>query len=577
VILTGDVGGTNTRIALVDEERDGLEVKVEEIYPSAHHTGLVEILRDFRRAHAERLDCAGFGIAGPVKSGRVRATNLPWIVEARELAQELGLSQVALVNDLEAMANGIAALGPEDLVCLNEGAPGAHGNRAVIAAGTGLGTAGLVFDGRDHFPVASEGGHADFAPSDDLQDELLWFLRAENRRVEVEHVLSGSGLVRIYRFLERTGRGEEPEWLTEELKLGDPAAAISRLALEGRSKLCEDTLDVFLRIYGAQAGNLGLVFLATGGIFLGGGIAPKILPKLKGKAFMEGFLGRGALQPLLEAMPVNVIVNEACSLFGAARSATRLVQRPSVNGSRRDVRVYAGAPELARAAREEFVAAARAAIAAKGTFSVALAGGNTPKLLYESLADSPIDWGKVQVFFGDERCVPPDHPGSNYRMAREALLGRVPIPEGNVHRIRAEIQSPSRAAFEYEAELRKTFAIDPVSAPRFDLVLLGMGTDGHTASLFPGTAAVSEKDRLVVAHWVPRLDSQRITMTLRVLNAAELVMFLVAGEDKATAVRAVLQSGTTENALPARLVDPLDGRMVWMLDRAAAEKLERKV
>ncbi len=577
MILTGDIGGTNTRIALVDEEADGLEVKVEEVYPSADHSGLVEILRDFRRAHADRLDCAGFGIAGPVKSGRVRATNLPWIVEARELAHELGLSQVALVNDLEAMANGIAALAPEDLVCLNEGAPGAHGNRAVIAAGTGLGTAGLLFDGRDHWAVASEGGHADFAPADDLQDELLWFLRAEKRRVEIEDILSGSGLVRIYRFLERTGRGEEPEWLAEELKLGDPAAAISRLALEGRSKLCEDTLDTFMRIYGAQAGNLGLTFLATGGVYLGGGIAPKILPKLKGKAFLEGFLGRGALQPLVEAMPVNVIVNEACSLFGAARSATRLVQRPSGAESRRDVRVFPAPAELARGAREEFMAAARAAIAERGRFSVALAGGNTPKLLYESLVDAPIAWDKVVVFFGDERCVPPDHPGSNYRMAFEALLSKVPIPEGNVHRIRAEIQSPSRAAFDYKAEIRQSFGVDPISVPRFDLVLLGMGADGHTASLFPGTTALAERDRLVVAHWVPRLQSQRVTMTLRLLNAAELAMFLVAGEEKATVARAVLQAGTTENALPARLVDPLDGRVIFMLDRAAAEKLERKV
>jgi glucokinase len=577
MILTGDIGGTNTRIALVDEDSDGLEVKVEEVYPSADHAGLVEILRDFRRAHAARLDCAGFGIAGPVKSGRVRATNLPWTVEARELAHELGLSQVALVNDLEAMANGIAALGPDDLVCLNEGAPGAHGNRAVIAAGTGLGTAGLVFDGRDHWAVASEGGHADFAPADDLQDELLWFLRAESRRVEVEHILSGAGLLRIYRFLERTGRGEEPDWLAEELKLGDPAAAISRLAIEGRSKLCEDTLDVFVRIYGAQAGNLGLVFLATGGVYLGGGIAPKILPKLKGKAFLEGFLGRGALQPVVEAMPVNVIVNEACSLFGAARSATRLVQRPQGASSRRDVRVYAGAPELARAAREEFVAAARASIEAKGSFSVALAGGKTPTLLYELLADASLAWENVQIFFGDERCVPPDHPGSNYRTAREALLSKVPIPEANVHRIRAEILSPSRAAFEYEAEIRKTFGVDALTVPRFDLVLLGMGSDGHTASLFPGTTGLAERDRLVVAHWVPRLESQRVTMTLRLLNAAELVIFLVAGEEKATVARAVLQAGTMENALPARLVDPVDGRVIWMLDRAAAEKLERKV
>jgi 6-phosphogluconolactonase len=343
-----------------------------------------------------------------------------------------------------------------------------------------------------------------------------------------------------------------------------------------RSKLAEDAVDLFVRIYAAQARNQALALLATGGVYLGGGIAPKILPKLQGRAFLEAFLGSGALRPVLERMPVHVIVNEACSLIGSARGAAQIAEGAAKDVSRRDVRIYEGPAELAKAAREEFVSVGKAAIAAKGRFAVALAGGNTPKLLYESLVGSDLDWKKVHVFLGDERCVPPDHPGSNYRMVRETLLARITIPETNVHRVRTERPTPARAAFEYEAEIRGFFRVGAAEVPRFDLILLGMGSDGHTASLFPGTAALTERERLVVAHWVPRLDSQRITLTFKVLNAAAVVHFLVVGEEKAAAVRSVLQPAPGEAALPARLVDPPSGRLVWMLDRAAAAKLERK-
>jgi glucokinase len=576
VILCGDIGGTKTRIALVDGAGGGWRVASEDVYSSGDHAGLVEIVRTFRRAHREPFERAGFGIAGPVRDGHVQATNLPWTVDARELAAELSLPQVALLNDLEAMANGVAALAPSDVVCLQRGAEGAAGHRAVIAAGTGLGQAGLFWDGSEHLPLASEGGHADFAPADDLQDELVWNLRGDLGRVEIERVLSGPGLVRIYRFLQRTGRGDEPDWLAKEIETGDPAAAISRAGMSVRSKLAEDAVDLFVKIYGGQARNLALTILATGGVYLGGGIAPKILSKLQGRSFLEAFLGGGALRPVLEQMPVHVIVNEACSLFGAARGATRIAEGAAKNGSRRDVRIYAGPAEVAKAAREEFLLAARAAIGARGKFTVALAGGNTPRELYESLAGAPLEWDRVHLFFGDERCVPPDHPGSNYRMVREALISRVPIPEGNVHRVPTERASPARAAFEYEGEIRTFFKLGAADAPRFDLILLGMGADGHTASLFPGTAALTERERLVVAHWVPRLDSQRITLTLRALNAAAAVHFLVVGEEKAAAVKSVLQPAPGEAALPARLVHPASGRLVWMLDRAAAAKLERK-
>jgi len=219
------------------------------------------------------------------------------------------------------MAWGIGALQPADMVTLNLGVQNAGGNRAVIAAGTGLGQAGMFWDGRQHQVFACEGGHTDFGPRNDLEIELLRYLLAKFGRVSYERVLSGPGLVNIYHFLRDTGRGQEPKWLAEAMTVGDPAAAISQSALNGKSSLSEQALDMFVAIYGAEAGNLALKILATGGIFVTGGIAPKILPKLSNKLFLDAFLDKGRMRPLLESMPVQVIVNENIGLLGAARCA----------------------------------------------------------------------------------------------------------------------------------------------------------------------------------------------------------------------------------------------------------------
>ncbi|MBV8052129.1 MAG: glucokinase, partial [Acidobacteriaceae bacterium] len=247
--------------------------------------------------------------------------NLPWIIESKHLADKLGLAGVSLINDLEANAWGISTLQAKDLISLNTIKSSPIGNQAVISAGTGLGEAGLYWDGTRYHIFASEGGHADFAPRDELQMELLRYLIAHFGHVSYERVVSGPGLVNIFYFLRDTKRGTEPTWLTEEMAQGDPAAAISRAASEGQCPLCEQALDLFVSIYGAEAGNLALKVKATGGVYLGGGIAPKILTKLAGPLFMQSFLAKGRMQALLETIPVRVINNDSTALMGAARCA----------------------------------------------------------------------------------------------------------------------------------------------------------------------------------------------------------------------------------------------------------------
>lgn len=243
-----------------------------------------------------------------------------------------------------------------------------------------------------------------------------------------------------------------------------------------------------------------------------------------------------------------------------------------------DLRIFDSGAELASAAAEEFMRRAEASVRARGRFAVALSGGSTPRRLFALLADPSqpfrdrIDWSAVHLFWGDERHVPPDHPESNYRMAREALLDAVPIPQGNVHRMRGEEPDAARAAALYEDELRAFFS----GAPRFDLVLLGLGADAHTASLFPGTAAVRERERWVAAPYVEKLDTFRITLTPAVLDRAVAVMFLVQGEEKAGAVRTVLEGARDADRSPAQAVCPTDGEILWLLDRAAASGLENR-
>jgi glucokinase len=321
MILAGDVGGTHTRLAFFDVSNGRPRPVSVSVFPSREYRGLDEIVTKFVDDAHVHPDAACFGVAGPVRSGRVATSNLPWIVESKRLADELSLRKATLINDLEANAWGIAALDSKDVVLLNPIKGNPDGNQAVIAAGTGLGEAGMYWDGVQYHIFACEGGHADFAPRDELETELLGYLASRYGHVSYERVVSGPGLVNIFDFLRDTKRGTEPRWFTEEMLRGDPAAAISRAAMEGRCPLCEQALDIFISIYAAEAGNLALKLMATGGVYVGGGIAPKILPKLMAPCFMQSFVGKGRMQPLLESIPVRVIINEETALMGAARCA----------------------------------------------------------------------------------------------------------------------------------------------------------------------------------------------------------------------------------------------------------------
>jgi glucokinase len=327
MILAGDIGGTNARLAYFDVQDTGFTPRVEETFPSAAFAGLADIVSAFVAAHDVRVAQACFGIAGPVRHHSCgEVTNLTWdTVDASQLAQQLGLERdrVWLINDLEATAYGALGLDPRELVTLHAGDPAAAGNAAVIAAGTGLGEAGLYWDGKQHWPFASEGGHTSFAPGDALQRDLLQHLRQQFTHVSWERVVSGPGLYAIYTFLRDTQRGVEPAWLTETLRQEDPAATISRAALDETCELCVQALDLFVTCYGAEAGNLALKVMATGGVFVGGGIAPKILTKLQETTFMQAFCAKGRMQPLLETIPVRVILNDETALYGAARCAAQ--------------------------------------------------------------------------------------------------------------------------------------------------------------------------------------------------------------------------------------------------------------
>jgi glucokinase len=323
VILAGDIGGTNARLALYETRAGKLEQVTEAIFPSRQHSGLDEIVAQFAAQFApeQKPEAACFGIAGPVVNGRVETSNLPWVVESTQLAKELRLTQVRLLNDLEANAWGIATLGGDDLVALNQVQGQPQGNQAVVSAGTGLGEAGLYWDGKQHHVFACEGGHTDFAPRNELETQLLQYLVARFGHVSYERILAGPGLVNVFSFLRDSGYGRPEPWLVEEMSTSDPAAAISRAAMQGKCDLCVQALDLFISIYGAEAGNMALKVMATGGVFLGGGIAPKILPKLKGPLFMDAFRSKGRLQKVMESIPVRVITNDKTALRGAARCA----------------------------------------------------------------------------------------------------------------------------------------------------------------------------------------------------------------------------------------------------------------
>jgi len=320
MILAGDIGGTNARLAYFQPQNGNLQLISERVFPSRDYSELGEIVSQFLDGTATRPEVACFGIAGPVRDGRVETSNLPWIIEQSRLAEQIHLPATLLINDLEASAWGVGALTPADLVALNQAGPSA-GNQAVIAPGTGLGEAGLFWSGSRHEVFASEGGHADFAPQGDLQIELLRFLANRYKHVSYERILSGPGLVNVYEFLRSKGCGDEPAGFAAQLSQGDAAAAVSLAALNGTNPLAVQALDLWISVYGAEAGNLALKTMATGGIFLGGGISPKILPRLTGPLFMRAFVEKGRLRPLLESIPVHVVTNDKAGLLGAARCA----------------------------------------------------------------------------------------------------------------------------------------------------------------------------------------------------------------------------------------------------------------
>lgn len=324
MILAGDIGGTSTRLGLFEFQACRLKPVRTQIFRSRDYPGLGKIAMTFLGNQVSEIKAACFGIAGPIRRGRVAGPNLAWEVHDLTLGRELGLVAAKLINDLEANAHGIAALEPEDFVTLQTGDATAQGNGAVISVGTGLGEAGLFWNGKAHLPFACEGGHADFAPRNELEGELLSYLRAKFGRVSYERVLSGNGQQLLYEFLRDVkGRTENPV-LAKEMRLNNPAAVITRAGLAGECELCADALDWYVSFYGAEAGNLALKMMATGGIYIGGGIAPKIIEKLKGPTFMNAFLAKGRMQPLLEAIPVRVIMKDTTALLGAARVAVQV-------------------------------------------------------------------------------------------------------------------------------------------------------------------------------------------------------------------------------------------------------------
>lgn len=329
MILAGDVGGTKTSLALYRREARGLLRNRMGTYRSREHAGLDPILRDFLGGGVA-VERACIGVAGPVEDGRCKLTNLDWEVDEESLRRTLGVRHAYLVNDLQATASSLPFLQESDLVVIREGEADPRGNMAVLAAGTGLGEGFLVGSGAGYVPLASEGGHVDFAPRDEREMRLHAFLREKHGRVSVERVLSGPGLHDIYRFIrEKEGMEEEPG-IAAEVAGREPQRAIVRHGLAGGPGACAETVRIFCSVYGAVAGNLALQYFATGGVYLGGGIAPAILPALGRGEFLSAFVDKGRMRNLLSRIPVMVILDPTAPLLGAASFATAggILSRP---------------------------------------------------------------------------------------------------------------------------------------------------------------------------------------------------------------------------------------------------------
>lgn len=356
MILAGDIGATKTNLALYEWTTGRTEPIRLESFHSADYKSLEEILEEFltppkppipldeletiqpdshdvqdetQPAEPIKLTAACFGVAGPVFENRSRTTNLPWVIDGHQIAKQFDIPRVQLLNDLEATAYGILLLRPDELEVLNPGTPPKKRQAlALIAAGTGLGEAILFWDGKSYRPMPSEGGHTDFAPNNDYEIELLRYLRSQYLHVSYERLLSGPGLHAIYEYIRDTKKNE-PTWLAEKIKAGNPAAEIAEAGLKGQAEIAKQALDLFASIYGAEAGNLALKVLSLDGVYIGGGIAPKLINKLQDGTFMKAFTNKGRYKRLLSNMPVKVVMNQQTALLGAASVAVALSHAPT--------------------------------------------------------------------------------------------------------------------------------------------------------------------------------------------------------------------------------------------------------
>jgi glucokinase len=325
LVLAGDIGGTKTNLGLFSKDKENPILIVMETFSSPEAPDLEHIIRKFLHVHPATVSSACFGIAGPVIDGKSKTTNLPWEVSQDRIQRQFSFQHVRIVNDLSATAMAVPLLNTDEFFPLNQPASAKGRHLGLIAPGTGLGIAMLMYDEDRYVPISSEGGHSDFAPNGDAEADLWKYLHRRYGHVSIERVVSGRGLVNIYEWLKDSGRVNESERFGQKLKEADPAIAITEAALSNRNPGCVEALDRFVSIFGAVAGNVALFGLTTGGIFLGGGISPKILPKLKENIFMKAFVNKGRFKEFLEGIPVKVILNDKAALIGAAHCAMGLM------------------------------------------------------------------------------------------------------------------------------------------------------------------------------------------------------------------------------------------------------------
>jgi glucokinase len=324
LVLAGDIGGTKTNLGLFSKDKDCPVLDVMETFSSPDAPDLEHIIRKFLHMYPAAISSACFGVAGPVIDGKSKTTNLPWEVAQDRIQREFSFQRVRIVNDLSATAMAVSLLNADEFFPLNQLSSAKGRHLGLVAPGTGLGIAMLMYHEGRYVPISSEGGHSDFAPNSESEADLWQYLHRRYGHVSIERVVSGKGLVNIYEWLKDSGRINEPERFDRKLKEMDPAMAVTEAALSNRDPGCVEALEMFVSIFGAVAGSVALFGLTTGGIFLGGGISPKVLPKLKEDIFMKAFVNKGRFKGFLEKIPVNVILNDKAALIGAAHCAMGL-------------------------------------------------------------------------------------------------------------------------------------------------------------------------------------------------------------------------------------------------------------